>query len=161
MNHLIRDKSKEIVKLQDVIKKDDLNYKSKRGKTLNFAKYSLPIPFLRDIYKGDSSIEKADNKESNFTNELKNFEKDTKTFEEQSFLNNLVFLLSVREKVLNSFKGRLFPIKKLDKILTSEPTPKPATDPKVAKEPAKEPEVATEPTKATKATKAKAKRKVS
>ena len=29
MNHLIRVKLKEIVKLQDIIKKDDLNYKSK------------------------------------------------------------------------------------------------------------------------------------
>ena len=29
MNHLIRVKLDEIVKLQDIIKKDDLNYKSK------------------------------------------------------------------------------------------------------------------------------------
>ena len=29
MNHLIRVKLKEIVKLQDIIKKGDLNYKSK------------------------------------------------------------------------------------------------------------------------------------
>ena len=29
MNHLIRVKLKEIVKLQDIIKKDNLNYKSK------------------------------------------------------------------------------------------------------------------------------------
>ena len=34
MNDLIRAKFKEIVELQDIIKKDDLNYKSKRGKNL-------------------------------------------------------------------------------------------------------------------------------
>ena len=50
MNDLIRTKLKEIVKLQDVIKKNDLNYKSKRGKTYNFGKYSLPIFFLREIH---------------------------------------------------------------------------------------------------------------
>ena len=38
-------KLKEIVELQDIIKKDDLNYKSKRRKTYNFSKYSLPIVF--------------------------------------------------------------------------------------------------------------------
>ena len=42
MNDLIRVKLKGIVKLQD-IKKDDLNYKSKGGKTYNFGKYSIPI----------------------------------------------------------------------------------------------------------------------
>ena len=42
MNGLIR--AKEILNLQD-IKKDNLNYKSKRGKTYNFGKYSLPIVF--------------------------------------------------------------------------------------------------------------------
>ena len=45
MNDLIRAKLKEIVKLQDINKKDDLSYKSKCGKTYNFAKYSLPVLF--------------------------------------------------------------------------------------------------------------------
>ena len=45
MNDLIRAKSKEIVKLQDIVKKDDLNCKSKCRKTYNFSKYSLPIIF--------------------------------------------------------------------------------------------------------------------
>ena len=63
------------------------------------------------------------------------------------FLNKLGLLFSAREKVLNSFKRRLFPIKNSDKISTCEPT-KLATEPKVLTEPALEP--ATEPTKATK-----------
>ena len=93
------------------------------------------------------SIEGADNKQSNFANELNNFDKGIKTLDKNSFLNNLGLLFSAREKVLNSFRSRLFPIKKLDKI----PTQKPAT----------EPEVAAEPTKARKATEAKTKRKIS
>ena len=35
-------------------------------------------------------------------------------------------LFSAREKVLNSFKSRLFPIKNLDTILTHEPAAEPA-----------------------------------
>ena len=65
------------------------------------------------------------------------------------FLDNLRLLFSLREKVLNSFRKRLFPIKNLDQIPIREPTPQP----EVAKEPA-----TTEPTKATKA---KTKRKIS
>ena len=82
---------------------------------------------------------------------MKNFDKGIKALETKSFLNNLGLLFSAREKVLNSFKSRLFPIKNLDKIPTHEPTPEPAT----------EPEVATELTEATKATKTKTKRKIS
>ena len=45
MNNLIRTKLKEIVELQDIIKKDDLNDKLKCGETHNFSKYSLPNVF--------------------------------------------------------------------------------------------------------------------
>ena len=85
MNDLIHTKLKKIVKLQDIFKKDDLNHKSKRGKIYNFGICSLPIDFLRYIYEGYLSIEKADNKQSNFANELKNFEEGTKTFEKSLF----------------------------------------------------------------------------
>ena len=46
MKDLISVKLKEIVKLQDIIKKGDLNYKSKRGKTYNFSNEIL----MKDIY---------------------------------------------------------------------------------------------------------------
>ena len=36
---------KEIVKLQDIFKTDNLYYKSKRRKIYNFTKYYLPIVF--------------------------------------------------------------------------------------------------------------------
>ena len=123
MNDLIRAKLKEFVELQDIIKKDDLNYKSKCRETYNFSKYLLPIVFLRDIYEGHLSIEKAGNNQSNFANELRNFDKGIKTLENKSFLNKLGSLFGAREKGLNFFKSRLFPIKNLDKIPTREPTP--------------------------------------
>ena len=45
------------------------------------------------------------------------------------FLNNLEFLFSARENVLNNVKSRLFQIKHLDKISTCEPSPDLATEP--------------------------------
>ena len=44
-------------------------------------------------------------------------------------LNNLGLFFSTREKVLTNFKSRLFPIKKLDKIPTHEPTQELAAEP--------------------------------
>ena len=128
MNDLICANLKEIVELQDIIKKDVLNYKSKREKTYNFSKYSLPIVFLRNIHERHLSIEKADDKQSNFTNELKNFDIGMKALEIKSFLNNLGLLFSAREKVPNSFKSRLFSIKNVDKITTREPAAETAAE---------------------------------
>ena len=51
-----------------------------------------------------------------------------KGLEKKSFLNNLGLLFSAREKVFNNFKSRLFPVKNLDKIPTSEPAAEPAAD---------------------------------
>ena len=122
MNDLIRSKLKGTVELQDIIKKDDQNYKSKRGKTYNFNKQSQLAVFLIEIYKGHLSIEKANIKQSNFVNELKNFDDGIQIF---LFLNNLELLFNVREKVFNSFKSRLFLIKNLDENARREPPAEP------------------------------------
>ena len=115
INDLIRTKLKEIVELQDIIRKDNLNYNSKRGKTYDFSKYTPPMASLRDVHDGNLSTKKADDKQSNFANKLKNFNKGIKTLEKKYFLNNLGLFCSTTEKVLNSFKSRLFPIKNLVK----------------------------------------------
>ena len=53
--------------------------------------------------------------------------------EKISFLKNAGLLLSAREKVLNNFKGKIFPTKNLDKNATPEwvrkPAPKPEAEP--------------------------------
>ena len=54
MNDLIRVKLKEIVKLLDIIKKDDLNYKSK------FWLIFITYCFLRDIHEGYLSYKDVD-----------------------------------------------------------------------------------------------------
>ena len=45
LNDLIINKLKDTIKLQELIKTDDLYYKSKDRKIYNFAKYSLLIVF--------------------------------------------------------------------------------------------------------------------
>ena len=79
----IHAKLKKIVKLQDIIKKDYLNLKSKRGK--NFGKSSLPIVFLRDRHRGYLLLEDTDNKL--FAIELKNFDKGIKKSKKSSLYN--------------------------------------------------------------------------
>ena len=102
MNYLIRVKLKETIKLQDIIKKDNLTYKSKREKLKILANIHY-LMYLRDAHEGYLSLENADHKQSNFAIELKNFEKDTKTLAKKYLLNNLRSLFCAREKVLNSF----------------------------------------------------------
>ena len=116
---------REIVNPQDIIEKDDLNYRSKRGKTYNFAKYLVPFVFLRDIHQGYFW---SDLKQSNFAIELKNFGKGTKTPEKNSSLINLRLVFSAKEKVPNSFESKLFSIKNLDKIPARVLTPEKAAE---------------------------------
>ena len=45
LNDLIIYQLKKIIQLQNIIKSDELDYKSVSGETYNFSKYSLPIVF--------------------------------------------------------------------------------------------------------------------
>ena len=56
MNDLIRAKGKGIDNLQDIIKTDNLCYKSKNRKVYNFSEYYLPVVFLTDIHEGNLSL---------------------------------------------------------------------------------------------------------
>ena len=85
MNDMICAKLKEIVNLQDIIKTDELYYKSKRRKVYNFSKYSLSIAFLRNTHEGCLSLKDADDEGSKFVAELKNLDKDKKQLEKSFF----------------------------------------------------------------------------
>ena len=85
--------------------------------------------FLRDAHLGYLSLKDADDEQSNFAAKLKNLDKSKETIKKNFFKNYLGLLFSAREKVVNNFKSRLFPIKNLDKVPTREPTPEPVTEP--------------------------------
>ena len=78
----------------------------------NFNECSLPIVFLRDIHEGNLSLEDADYKQSNYAAKLKNLGKGKKQLKKSFFKNNLALLFIAKEKIVNKFKSRLFPIKK-------------------------------------------------
>ena len=94
--------------MPDIIKTDELHYKSKRRKVCNFNEYPFSIVFLRDIHEGHLSLEDANDEQSNFAAKIKNLDKGKKTFKKdiknlKTFLNNLGLLFSAREKVLINF----------------------------------------------------------
>ena len=63
MNDLVWDKLKEIVHMQDVIRKHELHYKAKCREIYSFNECSLHIVFLRDIHEEHLSLADADDKE--------------------------------------------------------------------------------------------------
>ena len=71
MNNMIRDKVKEIVNLQEIIKMDNLRYKSKSRKVY--------------IHEGHSSLKDADDEQSNFGAKIKKLDEDKKTIEKELF----------------------------------------------------------------------------
>ena len=72
------------------------------------------------MHTGFLSVEDTDKEQSKLLKELNDLNKSDKPFENKPFLKSVGFLFDVREKVLNSFKSDIFPIKNLGKI----PTPK-------------------------------------
>ena len=72
------------------------------------------------MHTGFLSVEDTDKEQSKLLKELNDLNEGDKPFENKPFLKSVGFLFDVREKVLNSFKSDIFPIKNLGKI----PTPK-------------------------------------
>ena len=69
------------------------------------------------------SLNDTDKETSKLVNELKSIDKCRKPIVKKSFLKNVSLFLSAKEKVLNNFKSKIFPIKYIDKILTPDSTP--------------------------------------
>ena len=103
----------KIKQLQNNIRLDDLTQKAtKRGRYYNFSKYLFPIAFTRDIHKRNLPLQDVDEEQSQLIHELKDMGKARISAQKR--------LLSAREKVLNNFKNKMFPIKNLDNIPTAE-----------------------------------------
>ena len=83
--------------------------------------------FLRVIHERYLLLKDVNDEQIKFANELKYIDKVVKPVEKWFFLNNIAFFLSVREKVLNSFRNELFPIKYLDTIPTTKTRTRPRT----------------------------------
>ena len=69
--------------------------------------------------KWNLSLEDADEEQIQLANELKDIGKGNVTVEKSPFLRNAVLFISARQKILNNFKGKIFPTR------NPEPAPKP------------------------------------
>ena len=62
---------------------------------------------------------------------IKSIDKGIKSIKKTLFLSNIELCFTVSEKVLNNFKNRLFPIKKLEPKLEQELEPQLEVEPKL------------------------------
>ena len=114
---MVKEKFGKTAKMFKNILKLIVEYTAKIGTVYNFSKSYLPIVFLIHIHKGNVLLEVADEEHTYLLYELKSISKP--------FLKKARILLTVREKILNNFKSKIFPIKNSDKNLTSEQPPEP------------------------------------
>ena len=97
INDLILDRVEKINQLPNNIRLDDLQYKTEIRKHYNFSKYSLRIVFLRDIHKGNLSIEDTDKEQSQLANEFRvNINNSRIPLEKRYFLKNAGLFISAR-----------------------------------------------------------------
>ena len=108
--YLTQDRLKKIIEIQNSIEINDLNYYSNKNNYI-FSNYSLPVVFFRDTYGKKLSINDADEEQSIFYNEIKREKHGRIRDEKKFFWENLEFLFYGREKVLNAFRGKIFPMK--------------------------------------------------
>ena len=87
------------------------------------------------FFKRYLSLKDADDEQIKFANELKSIDNGPKSVEKKLFMNNVVLFLTAREKVLNNFENRLFPIENLEQELEPELEPEPEQEPELEPKP--------------------------
>ena len=66
--------------------------------------------FLWDIREGYLSLKDVDDYQKKFANKLKSIDNGIKSTDKKLFLSKIELFFTAREKVLNNFINRLFPI---------------------------------------------------
>ena len=106
----------KISKIEKTVDRKKLAYKASEYE-YSFQNFLIIRTFGRDIYNGDITLKEADEYQSSLLNEIKNFRDKTKPQseekkrEKEDVLKNLYNFYEGREKVLNAFDGKIFPIK--------------------------------------------------
>ena len=78
--------------------------------------------FLKSKYTGFLSIEDVNKGQSNVLKVSNDINKGEKSIEKKPFIIKVTFFVDGREKILNTLKSNIFPIKNSDEIPASEPT---------------------------------------
>ena len=132
LENILNDEAKkEIDKISEIEKtvdREKLVYRASEY-TYSFQNFQTIRTFGRDIYNGEITLKEADEDQSSLLNEIKNFRDKTKPQDEEKknrkkdILKNLHNFFEGREKVLNAFDSKIFPIKtKGTGYLESEPS---------------------------------------
>ena len=129
-NILNDEAKKEIDKITEIEKtmdREKLVYRANEY-TYSFQNFRTIRAFGRDIYNGEITLKEADEDQASLLNEIINFREKTKPRDEErekkkkDVLTNLYKFFEGREKVLNAFDSKIFPIKtKGTGYLESEP----------------------------------------
>ena len=99
-----------------MVDRENLYYKTNEY-TYNFQNFRTINTFARDIYNGTITLKEADNDQRDLLVEILNFRKQVKLKnpekkqQKEDVLENLYNLLEGRERVLNAFDSKIFPIK--------------------------------------------------
>ena len=110
---------KEIDKISEIEKavdREKLVYRASEY-TYSFQNVRTIKTFGKDIYNGEITLKEADEEQSSLLNEIRNFrdkikpQDAEKNRKKQDALKNLYNFFEGREKVLNDFDSKIFPIK--------------------------------------------------
>ena len=118
-NTLSEEAKNELNKIKEIEKtvdRENLYYQTNKY-TYNFQNFQIISTFGRDIYNGTIIKKEADEDQSDLLVEMLNFRKQVKPEnpekkqQKEDVLKNLYNLLEGRERVLNAFDSKIFPIK--------------------------------------------------
>ena len=119
--NILNDEAKKeigrISKIEKTVYRVELVYRASEY-TYSFQNFRTIKTFGRDIYNGEITLKEADEEQSSLLNEIRNFRDKTKPQDEgkkkqkkKDVLKNLYNFFEGREKFLNAFDSKIFPIK--------------------------------------------------
>ena len=116
MNDEAKKEIDKISEIEKTVDREKLVYTASEY-TYSFQNVQTIKTFGRDIYNGEITLKEADEEQSSLLNEIRNFRDKTKPQDEEKkqkkkdALENLYNFFEGREKVLNDFDSKIFPIK--------------------------------------------------
>ena len=117
MNDEAKKEIGRISKIEKTVYRVELVYRASEY-TYSFQNFRTIKTFGRDIYNGEITLKEADEEQSSLLNEIRNFRDKAKPQDEgkkkqkkKDVLKNLYNFFEGREKFLNAFDSKIFPIK--------------------------------------------------
>ena len=116
LNDEVRNELNKIEQTEKKVGREKAIYRASEY-TYIFKNFQTIKHFGRDIYNGEITLKEADKNQSNLLNEIRNFKERTKPQDisknqgKEAVLINLYAIFEGREKVLDAFESKIFPIK--------------------------------------------------